>query len=691
MVLAAEREKTRRRVQRYSKQKLYAAEQSRAASNAFRDFGAIPKVGNRKRRNKAAKSLRVFCETYLKERFYFGWSPDHLKAIAKLERAIREGGLFALAMPRGSGKTALTVAAALWALLFGYRKYVVLIGATEGLAQGLLDAIRVSLETNDLLLEDFPEVCFPIRKLEKVNTRKLISEGHQVQVSISAFELRLPWIIGGKNGLSAGSIVEVCGITGAIRGKQVALPDGRMIRPDFVIPDDPQTDVSAKKEAQVEAREGQFAGAILGLAGPGKKIAGVCPCTVIKEGDLSDRLLDRNLHPEWNGERIALLQKFPDKMNLWENYKDIWGESLRQHGDIRDATAFYRTHRKEMDSGAVVMWESRFNHDELSALQNAMNLYFADAQAFWSEMQNNPRRDADEELRLQTPAEIAKRVNNLEFGKVPVGTQWITGFVDVQQKALFYCLIAWKADFTGSVLEYGTFPDQGNRRYYQLSDITQTLQKLFPKAGVDGQISAAIREFVPKLLLKRFIREDDEVEMGPNVVLVDANWKSSTVRDAIRFLRSGQVYPSHGRPIGASSNPITEYKIHPGDRVGLNWKTSSIEKLRHVLIDVNFWKSFIHDRLGTEFGDPGSLTFPGRDPLQHRMIAEHLAAEFRVRTTASNGRTVDEFKEKPNKPDNHLLDCVVGCAVGASLMGAVVPGLQGQPVRRKRRRVKVSF
>ncbi len=54
-----------------------------------------------------------------------------------------------------------------------------------------------------------------------------------------------------------------------------------------------------------------LAGAVLGLAGPGKKISGIMPCTVIRPGDMADNNLDRNRHPEWNGERTKMVYAFP--------------------------------------------------------------------------------------------------------------------------------------------------------------------------------------------------------------------------------------------------------------------------------------------------------------------------------------------------------------------------------------------
>ena len=36
--------------------------------------------------------------------------------------------------------------------------------------------------------------------------------------------------------------------------------------------------------------------------------------------------------------------------------------------------------------------------------------------------------------------------------------------------------------------------------------------------------------------------------------------------------------------------------------------------------------------------------------------------------------TVEEWSARPGRPDNHWLDCLVGCAVGASMQGAALAG-----------------
>ena len=70
-----------------------------------RDIGEIPEVQHPRRKRKAQHGFEYFCKTYFPQVFHLPWSPDHLKAIARIEDAVLRGGLFAFAMPRGSGKT----------------------------------------------------------------------------------------------------------------------------------------------------------------------------------------------------------------------------------------------------------------------------------------------------------------------------------------------------------------------------------------------------------------------------------------------------------------------------------------------------------------------------------------------------------------------------------------------------------
>jgi hypothetical protein len=107
--------------------------------------------------------------------------------------------------------------------------------------------------------------------------------------------------------------------------------------------------------------------------------------------------------------------------------------------------------------------------------------------------------------------------------------------------------------------------------------------------------------------------------------------------------------------------------------------------VRHALFDANYWKSFIHARLAVSMADKGSLSLYGQDPSLHTLLAEHLTAEYRVKTEG-RGRKVDEWKIRPEASDNHWLDGIVGAAVAASILGATLPGTgeSGKPLKQRR-------
>ena len=674
----------------YERVKARSRARNLALSLAGRDIGELPAVVNPGRKAQAASDFRFFCESYFPSIFYLPWSKDHLKVISRIEQAVLQGGLFAFAMPRGSGKTTLCECACLWALLHGHRQFVALIGASEIHAQEMLESIKTELECNDLLLADFPEVVYPIRRLDGIANRcsGQLYRGERTHISWTANEVVLPTISGSP---ASGGILRVAGLTGRIRGMKFTRSDGSTVRPSLVVVDDPQTDESARSPSQCTTRERILAGAILGLAGPGKKIAAIMPCTLICPGDLADRILDRDRHPEWNGERTKLVYSFPTNEKLWQRYAELRAESFRRGGRGEEATEFYRQHRAEMDEGAVVAWPERFNPDELSAIQHAMNLRFQDEVAFFAEYQNEPlpaETASDNEL---TVDQIAGKLNRLKRGEVPVGCNHLTAFIDVQQNLLFFVVAAWEDDFTGYVLDYGTYPDQ-KQSYFTLRDARLTLTAVAKAGGLEGAIYSGLDALTQRILGREWQR-DDGATMRIERCLVDANWSTDVVYQFCRqSMYAGIVLPSHGRFVGASSRPLSEYSRRPGDRIGFNWRIPNVQgrrTVRYVLFDSNFWKSFVYARLATPMGERGCLSLFGDRPEQHRLFAEHLLAEYRVRVEG-RGRTVDEWKQRPERADNHWFDCLVGTAVAASIQGVTLLGSDGRE-HLSSKRSRVSF
>ena len=663
-------------------------------SESGRNIGEIPPVAYPRRRSARKRNLRRFCEAYFPQTFSLAWSDDHLKVIAKIEQAVLRGGLFAIAMPRGSGKTSLCEAACIWSLLYGHRRFVCLIGADKAHAEQMLDSIKLEFETNEDLSADFPEVCFPIQALEGIHQRAKgqLYHGKLTRIGWTAEQIVLPSI---PNSIASGGIIRVAGITGSIRGMKYKRSDGVSVRPDLILVDDPQTYESAMSPTQCATRERILAGDVLGLAGPNKKIAGLMPMTVVRQDDLADRILDHQKHPEWQGERTKMVYAFPRNEKLWEEYARIRAESLCAGKGLKPATEFYRKNRKAMDEGAAVAWKGRFNADEISALQHAMNLKLQDEAAFWAEYQNEPMPEDDSDSALLSAAEIARKTNGEKRGVVPAGCSCLTMFIDVQGKLLYYLVAAWAEDFTGYVIDYGTEPDQ-HKQYFSLRDATRTLGRAAPRAGMEGAIYAGLERLTKATLGREWTTAAGGV-MRIDRCLVDANWGAST--DVVyQFCRqsdyAGIILPSHGRFVGPGDRPMIEWKKNRGDRAGFNWRMpapAGKRAVRHVIYDTNFWKTFVHARLAVAMGDVGCLSLWGKGNkavAAHRMLADHLTAEHCVKTEG-RGRTVDVWKVRAKNADNHLFDCLVGAAVAASMQGVALPGMDAASIRRKRQ-IRIS-
>ena len=670
----------------YDARKDREARRQAEQSASGRDIGEFPDVVNPPRKKKAETDFRFFCKEYFPTAFYLPWSPDHLTVIAKIKRAVMHGGLFALAMPRGSGKSTLAETACIWAMLTGARDFVCLIGSDAGHAKNMLESIKVEFETNEMLLEDFPEAVFPIHALERIHNRAngQLYHGEHTRIVWTANEIVLPTIPGSK---ASGAIIRVAGIESRIRGMKHKRPDGEAARPSLVILDDPQTDESSRSEDQTRVRMNTLNGAVLNLAGPDKKIAGVMPCTAIHPDDMADQILDRKKHPVWQGERMRLVYAFPKDEKRWARYAMIRDDSFQRDGDGSEATEFYRENRKAMDAGTKMAWAERYNDDELSAVQHAMNLKLQDERTFFAEYQNEPMPPESHGDDVLTVEQVLAKSNGRKKGAVPLACTKLTMFIDIHDKLLFYCVCGWEENFAnGYVVEYDTFPRQSDM-FVSMRTATRTLGRSYKGMGTDGAIQAGLEALVTAALGKSYRR--GKASMRIDNILVDMGYKPELVAAVKHKVGGTAMMLAKGIGIRASRLPMSTWKRKPGERYGHHWYVPNVARTRefpHIGVDVNFWKTFVHKALATAAGDLGSLSLYGTGK-EHALFASHVAkGEAWVDVTAQ-GRTVREWHAAASRTDNHWFDCLVGCAAAANYAGIKVIG--EAPQMRKRKSVKL--
>jgi phage terminase large subunit GpA-like protein len=416
------------------------------------------------------------------------------------------------------------------------------------------------------------------------------------------------------------------------------------------------------------------------------------PCTIIRHGDMADRILDRNRHPEWRGEKTRLVYSWPDNAKLWEQYAEIWAGDLRNNGTGQAATDFYAEHRDEMDKGSDVSWPARFEQSELSAIQHAWNLKLrVGEEAFNAEYQNEPDDVASNTRPITlTSDDLTGKANKVKQGVVPAEYNRLTAFIDISQKVLWWTVVAFDDHFGGAVIDYGAWPDQ-RQRYYKLQTLQKTLQRKYKGHGLEAAILNGLEDLSAHLT--RTWPGETGLEHQVERLLIDEGDGEHTqiVRNFCRRSElAAIVWPAKGRGIKASSKQLCEGQPRPGERFGQHWKlVRNRDGSRTVHTDVNYWKTFSMRRFEVPHGDAGALSLFKASPRQHQMFADQITAEYckEIEDIATGNRVI-EWHNSKNR-DNHFFDCLVGCCVGASVVGCSLTAQQPvEPPQRKRRKVR---
>jgi len=584
-------------------------------------------------------------------------------------------------------------------MLSGRHPFSVLIGATAPQGSDAITWFKKALTENELLYEDFPEVCYPIRRLDN-EPRRCLGQRYRGKKTNSQWgkdEIVLPTIPGSA---ASGFVISATSLEGQIRGMWHAMPDGRIVRPTLALVDDPQTPESARSQGpngQTTYRLQTLNQDVQGLAGPDAQVAILVPCTIIQAGDLADQIVDRARHPDFRGERTKRLYSWPTNKAAWEQYRELLENAMRTDQPLDEATEFYRArmcnqgrrldtagecaaceHKANcMDCGAVVDWAERLDDPRnLSAVQAAMHAFYKyGAAGFAAEFQNEPLTPESVGHRL-TPEILVSRISGRAWSEVPLEYPILTCAIDVQQYSLWWVVVAWKTNFTGHVVDYGIWPEQ-QRLNVTKSDVensSASLQAKYPGRGIEGTIQAGLEDLVVWLLARNFQKSGGAGLARIGQLLVDSG-KWPNVIHAVKMSRGGAVMsPSRGEGIGAGGRPMASRKRKDGERWDTlgRWYFPAVKGTREFpacLIDTNWWKSFVHSGFLTAPGDPGAITIFGDDPERHSLFASHVTAETYVTPVSPKGVPVDEWTLRPSRPDNEWLDCMVYAAVAASMLG----------------------
>lgn len=646
----------------YERNKVSAARISAEKSHAGADIAPLPEVADPARKAACEFDLERFLKTYFPKRFPLAFSPTHKRVIQKIQRAVLGGGgTLAYGMRRGGGKTQLATGAAVWALVYGHKRYVVLIGATEAASDQIMGDLKGRFADANAypdLHADFPEVCYPVASLEGITqkAKKQHIGGAQTHIEWTQDHIRLPIVEGSR---CPHSIIQVASMTGAIRGKYFNAPDGSVLRPDLALVDDPQTRESAKSPTQTDSRIQIVQADVRGLGGD-QGITVVMPCTIIYENDLADQMLSRDRYPEWQGEKAAMVNAFPTNEKLWEEYFKTKDQDYRSDGDGSKATAFYLANREQLDAGAVLDWPERFDPPFASGVEQAMHLRHYNPEGFASEYQNKPMVPAGVDAGGRLTAEaLRERTNHLDRWELPPSATRITAGIDVQKRVIFWAVCAWGEDFGGAVIDWGVYPKQ-KTNLFRAADPRPSLEDTYPQMDDMARIHAGLK-WVTDYLLSQDHR--------PERILIDSgNW-TSEINQFCRFSPHRSALIASKGYGGGLTRPLGSYKVE-GQRKGPYWVVNPLtegKRQRNLVFDTHYWKSFLRNRLKTAAGSAGCLWLPGGD---NEGLISHLTAEQATsKTNNNNQRTIEEWGMKPGRSENHWWDCLVMATVAASELG----------------------
>lgn len=268
-----------------------------------------------------------------------------------------------------------------------------------------------------------------------------------------------------------------------------------------------------------------------------------------------------------------------------------------------------------------------------------------------------PSKPAKSDVRALDYIKIMHRtLPRVKKGFCPPETEFITVGCDVHKRLLQWVALAWRAQATPHIIDYGVHEVQ--------SEIM----------GEEAAILTALQMWRDDTLLKGWDR--DGSSLPPAMTFVDAgNWQEFVVR----FCQDSGDGFFAVKSFGATQKRSGGYKRDTGTKVIEAFDHYSLLELPNgdQLLEVNadHWKSWVQGRLVTPLGQPGAMTLydlgddaQGRRINDHLSIAKHLISERPQEEFVPGQGIVTRWFTV--SPQNHKLDATMLASVAGHAMGA---------------------
>jgi hypothetical protein len=660
-----------------------AARKRAKASENSRIF--IPSCVNPQRRERCLADPELLLKTYFASDFSRPFGKLHHALIDAIWQTATYGGKIALAAPRGRGKSTVVKKCIVGCVLAGLVRFPVPIASTSKDALELYEDFRRSMMFNDLLFEDFPEICAPVRALEGAPQRasRQHIDGELTRIQWTADGLRLANVPEKYRGpIDYGGVrLEYRGLDAAIRGIN---RDGD--RPDFVPIDDPETRESAKSDSQIADRSNAIEKDIAGLAGEDRELAQVMITTVQNRKCVSFQYTDPEQKPSWMGRRFGWVEKWPDEWTkedgLWHEYIALRGKDQRG-GDRygRTATEFYLENRVQMESGGELLadnYKAKVLSDGSVTVHSAWQVVFnaigdTNYDAFCTEYQNDPPEVEQIQTIDLSHSHIAGCVSGLSQYQIPDWCKIIVRGIDMGKSNCHYVDLAFAMDGTGTVVDYGRFTTSG------LS--TGSSDEVIELAMLSALQSFAI---------------DNSERYQIDLTFVDSGYKPEAIYEACKRLGK-KFHPVKG-PDGNYRMPKESafvecwYECHASQVTDQHGR-----KLWLFHPNTEYWKNWLQERW---MSDPfvggqlnrGSMTLfnpPGDDIKFHQAFARSMVSE-RLEHIPIPGGGYKSIWNVVDRASNHYLDAAGYACAAAACLGVRIIAPESKPPKQGKPKVRVA-
>ena len=634
---------------------------------AARDI-EIPAPADLDRRMCCLANPIEFLQTYFAETFSQPFTPDREAMLLSIINAAKYGGDFAIAGPRGEGKTRIAIYGAVYLMVANLSTFPIVIGKSQSKAQNELKTIKERLQQSELFIADFPEIGVPFQAVGGWSSRARMQTvaGKYTNIEIAADHLVMPTITSAMLGwfdvesLACGQVFSCMGIDGPIRGT-----NHRDKRPTLAILDDIESKESADSDTLIESNEQVIEKDIGGLGQSGKRVSRVMLCTTQNRKCIAYKYTDRSQKPSWNGRRFRKLETPPDRIDLWQKYIELRVNKDESDPDAREAFRFYRDNRAAMEAGCEISnpysFDDRPHSDgeplELSALQAYYNRV-ADfgSEAVATEDDNDPPEEVGPQGSGLTAGVVASRMSGLDRLQVPANAVKVTVGIDVGKYACHWTLTAWLKGGGGVIADYGILEVTG-------TDIDDS------EATIERCIYHALVRWRDELLQSKIVDASGS-ERSIDAVFIDSGAYSQSIYEFVRQVGGPPFYAVKG--VGGYRQPKPSDSVRIGSELHASYLVG--EKIWLYNLNADYWKRFVHERFLTPtFNEsnmirPGSLSiFQPKGTKKHISFSQHIVAE----------EWVSEFKQGKGERcywmvhnrNNHWLDSTAMSAAAAGMEG----------------------